>query len=448
MTTITPAPRQLFEPIARAIGLCTAEQLTEASDWMDQGVQRATSKNQHKAFAQWKIFLNTFRNDGSDEPDPYMLLQSQEQTLSKTALYVKYQRTTLQRTPVQIRSHLSSLNSNWISKGFGSCFTTITKDQRNRMLKAVPATEEEVRTMLKKKRDNVKLPIPKEMREEMFEELWVTEKRHHPAAEAMDKMVSVLGLMLNIETASRGGNWTGKYATKTQDLRFQVQTGSSEETRGIPPVNEIPGHRLQEIIKITKTLENPLGWQPDKVIQVAIDHLRTKNGEPVENIVIARRTPEESRLLDMMIEWLMLSNPTRDEPFLTRHGICKKRTEMSAKRCTSRMVTQTIKTKAEKMGLNPDLFSGRSGRSTGKTEMSQGGITGEESDLRSGHKKGSRVGGAFYKYGLSHSEGGRGVSRGGASMTSGHFTMENLKLLVPPSVLTAPGRNSSKLTNK
>ena len=146
----------------------------------------------------------------------------------------------------------------------------------------------------------------------------------------------------------------------------------------------------------------------------------------------------------MMVEWSRLSKPTEDEPFLTRHGLCKKRTEESAKRCTSRMVTQAIKTKAKNMGLNPDLFSGRSGRSTGKTEMSQGGMASEESDLRSGHAKGSRVGGAYYNYGLSHNEGGRGVSRGGASLTSGHFTLENLKLLVPPSVLSAPGRKDLK----
>ena len=159
------------------------------------------------------------------------------------------------------------------------------------MLKAAPATDDEVRQSLEKKRGSVKYPVPKEMREGMINDLWFAMTKHYPAATPMDAMMSILGLLLEIETASRGCNWTGKYAMKTCDLRYQVQSGAPAANGTEQPYREVRGQDLASYIQASSSSDPNARpeWFPQKVKQVAMDHLHTKNGKPVENITIARR---------------------------------------------------------------------------------------------------------------------------------------------------------------
>jgi hypothetical protein len=255
----------------------------------------------------------------------------------------------------------------------------------------------------------------------------------------MDDMGTALAIQLGCDTASRGANWvttdTSEQAVETQDLRFQVGQGEPDANGTYNSYEAIRGHMLNEQITIPgNTYEHPK-WDTNRVHSLELDHLSTKTG-PVTNIKIGRRSQAEMTLLTEVVTWLMLSRPKKAEPFLTRYGLTKFGKKTSRRALRSSDITAALKQAASTLHLPISLFSAKSMRQTGNTELNLAELPEELVKARTGHSEGSRIGDVHYNFALSQAQGGRGVSVGAAALnvngTTG-FTMDLLKDTLTPS---------------
>jgi hypothetical protein len=130
---------------------------------------------------------------------------------------------------------------------------------------------------------------------------------------------------------------------------------------------------------------------------------------------------------------LALAKPTKEEPFLTRHATTTGG-KPTVKTITSKMVTNCLKSGAESIGLNPELFSIKSLRKTGLTEMREAGASLETTQARAGHKEGSSITHSHYDY---SSKGGLGEQKGPAAMGNQFFQLKDLDRVVPRSIYRA-----------
>ena len=423
-------------------GALTDAQRVESVNIINEGVQERTLKDQKKAFLIWSDFIASF-NGGVYSSNPYLNNEPRRDCTTVLALYVKHLRQN--RTPIQIKRHLSKLRSNWTVTGIDISWMQPGSAEVKRIINSMPTTADEARDTLERSRTRTKFPITMEMSISARNEYWTTQLSRWTSADALDKMGAVLGMSLQAESVSRGTNWVGKKAILTQDIRFQVGRGEANDDGSYDTQEEVRGDKLSAVITlpaIPGETSLPV-FDAMRVTCAHMDHLDTKPGHPVSDIRIARRSLEESAILDDMITWLVLASPQAGEPFLTRRGKHATRggkTEtLSRKIITGAMVANVMKNTAERLNLNPDLFSLMSLRKTGVTNMGKKGAGTEEINKRGGYKPGSTVARTHYDFSTA-SNGGRGTLVGPAAMPGEGWTNEDLANLVPSSRLRAAAR--------
>lgn len=107
--------------------------------------------------------------------------------------------------------------------------------------------------------------------------------------------------------------------------------------------------------------------------------------------VIARRTEEESMVLNDLLEWFKHSSVTEGDELLTRYSLEGKRKVVIRKD-----VRTAIKEAVTEMGLPSEHFSTKSLRSGFSTHASANGMSGVEVNNRGGWVEGSKVPGQHY----------------------------------------------------
>ena len=321
-------------------------------------------------------------------------------------------------TPEKIKQHLSHLRSNWTAIDSNGTFLSVSSMEVARILKALPASEEELRHVLEKRRMRQKFPVTLEMSKLTRDQFWVEQLSSWTTAKSLDKMGSALGMALQVEATSRGTNWVGPKAIKTQDLRFQVGGGKRQADGTYEYAEEVRGHLLSSLITSSSIREGEFlpDWDSERVLLVNLDHLSTKPGKPVEDVRVARRSDEETQILEDIITWLVLASPQQDEPFLTRRGHHvtsggNLRRDVR-KVITGPMITRTMREAAVQLNLNPDLFALSSLRKTGVTNMSKKGADTEVINDRTGHQPGSVIARQCYDF----ANGNRSLHEGPAAM--------------------------------
>ena len=382
-------------PPPQRLSRVSQAQHDESCRLINSGILPKTLADHHRAFVKWTTFLNTF-NDGIFAEDPYLKQESSRDCTTILSLYITHLRThTLHpMLPDPIRQHLSQLRSNWTAINMSGSFLSMSSLEVTRILKALPATDDELRIVLEKKRRRQKFPITMEMSAVTRQLHWTEQLRTWTMAKSLDLMGAALGMSLQVEATSRGTNWVGPRAIKTQDLRFQVGVGKRQDNGSYEAAREVRGHLLTNIIceDFIEDDDTAPVIDFDRVLMVNMDHLQTKPGKPVEDIRVARRTDEESQILNDIITWLALANPQQGEPFLTRRGhhiTSAGNTRRDIKKIiTGAMVTNMMKDTAVRLGLNPELFSLSSLRKTGVTNMSKKGADIETINDRTGHQPG------------------------------------------------------------
>ena len=187
--------------------------------------------------------------------------------------------------------------------------------------------------------------------------------------------------------------------------------------------------------------EGPPTPDTGKASGVRIIFLKTKQGKTVPDIFILRRTPEESQIVDDMVQWLCASGTKEDDQFLTRYGVGptgrggRKRRVVRPSDCAA-----AVKLGAKKANLPTHHFSTSSCRKATVTSMDADGVEKDVIHKRTGHSNKSRVSDQHYNFSKSSSCGGRGLSVGPSAVTQEHqFQVEDLRMLVPAEVSGGEG---------
>jgi hypothetical protein len=254
-----------------------------------------------------------------------------------------------------------------------------------------------------------------------------------PNAKALDSMGAMLSAILAMESAQRGGNWikspgSSAMPVRTKDIRFQV--GSGETSASTTQMVELIGTSARTMLHGLGDDRIDLS-QVKRVKEIQINILSTKQGHPVINQKIARRTEEEAVVLEAVVTWLLLSGTKDDDPFLTRYAATPKTNRRESRRLiTAKDRSMIVKDCAREAGLDENHFSATSLRKGSVTVLSE--VLGtEEAAKRSGHNPRSKVITNHYDFSRNGAL-GNSVGPSALSRTDG-FGVEQLKSLMPSS---------------
>ena len=143
-------------------------------------------------------------------------------------------------------------------------------------------------------------------------------------ATTMDRIGGYMGVTLATESAQRGVNWVFKKnasstVIKTCDIRFQMGVGEAEDDGSYTEIREYRGEGAKEWLlqggEVHTCVSNLA-----RIREVRLDFLKDKMGKTSANMRIARRTEEETQIVEDMGMWLCLSGTTDKDPFLTRYA--------------------------------------------------------------------------------------------------------------------------------
>ena len=397
----------------------------------EEGLATATVKNHARAWTEWVDFL---QQSTTDSTNPFMLGTSHRDYNYHLIQWACWLREADKVGPSTLSQKMSNLRSNWLTANITR--PALSADEFKRLLGSLRFTEEEQREALSKRRENQKFPMAAEMLggcwDSHFESLLPTFQEGTVGI----RVGGFLAAVLTEETAQRGANWVGARALKTIDLRFQIGVGEPLLDGSFNSHEEATGDEARSHLIGTGSLKG-IKENLFRIQRVSMDFLRTKT-TPVTDLVIARRTPEESRIVDALGTWLCLSNTENNEPFLTKHTPQtwngKRHIKASTRVINASDLTKIVKESATLLGLPEKAFSMKSCRSGGYSQMKGSGASQETIHKRTNHTKNSSVGRRHYDFSTTTAEGGRGESIGPAGLGRSSFDLEKLKEIIPKTI--------------
>ena len=448
--TNTTRIHRLSAAVSNDFSVITRDEQNEALFLQEAGLGAVSVAKHAKAWTLWTTFLAN--RESSSTPDPFMRQVSQRECSIIIGLWLTWLRKTQNTKACNLGPMLSHLKSNWRTANITSHFpSSITEDEFARTLKALGPTEDEQREILEERRDNVKLPMPPHLvwhlRDEIMNTLSSSSNGGWDAAPAMDRIGGYMGVTLAAESAQRGVNWVFKknstsIVIKTSDIRFQMGVGEAEADGSYANVREFKGEDARNFL-LQGGARHMCMSRIGKIREVRLDFMKDKMGKSSANMLIARRTPEEAKIVEDMGMWLCLSGTTNSDPFLTRYAKGKKGA------VGRRMITPTdcssiVKQAARTASLPEKHFSLKSTRSGATTAMVSAGADRDTIHSRTGHSTRSRVSDSHYNFQASSNAGGRGTSEGPAALSeSSTFGVAQLTRLIPSEQGNATNTNES-----
>jgi len=287
----------------------------------EQGLAPATIKQHAEAWRLWLEFLQHRVHQGkSQTTDPFLTSLSNKDQQDLSSMWILWLQEVKLFKSSRIPGLLSNLRSNWVTarlEPIGASGARTTK--------ALKPSENELRIAEQQKRETQKLPLVPEILMALFEERFnrfTVQDAPLPNAEALDSMGAMLSAMLTLESAQRGGNWIKASGTlaqpvRTEDVRFQVVAGATQSSERGVYLSEFIGEAARKELR-GKSSEMIDLSQVKRVKEIHINILSTKQGQPVVNQKIARRTKEEEVILEATATWMILSRTQNKDPFLTR----------------------------------------------------------------------------------------------------------------------------------
>lgn len=397
----------------------------------EEGLATATVRNHARAWSEWNEFLN---QSPAASTNPFMLGISHRDYNYHLIQWACWLRQADKVGPATLSQKMSNLRSNWLTANITR--PALSADEFKRLLGSLRFTEEEQREALSKRRGNQKFPLAAEMLGSCWDSHFESLLPAFQEGPVGTKIGGFLAAVLTEETAQRGANWVGVRALKTIDLRFQIGLGQPSLDGSFDIHDEATGDKARSHLVGTGSIKS-IKANLFRIQRVSMDFLRTKT-TPVTDMVIARRTPEESRIVDALGMWLCLSNTEDSEPFLTKHTLQtwkgKRLVKASTRVINSSDLTKVVKESATLLGLPEKAFSMKSCRSGGYSQMKGSGASQETIHKRTNHTKNSTVGRRHYDFSTISAEGGRGESIGPAGLGKGKFDLEKLKEIIPKTI--------------
>lgn len=368
-------------------------------DFLGKSVTDNTRKGYERQWANWGAFL--LRVGGSD--DPLMMSYREEDKAPMVALFLKDQH----------GRGLRDKGATGASAGIRLEFT--------RALQSTAFLDEAILTAarsacgssvaeLRERRDKgpshkVKLPICESLIADRREKNWASRSWDYPD---IDLRATYLATMWAFDMGGRVSEYTaaGKgaedHCVRAGDLRFSFETVSGK----------FFAQGGDEYFKARRRGVEAQG----RVCGCWVRAVTHKTGGCRKTMLIGRRHPTESLLLDDLVEWVTHSGIGPCDELFSRYATIKGKA--SLKRFWPRRIRNEIKDICAEAGLDPQYFSAHSLRKGSQTHMSALGASLDDRRDRGNYSASSQMPVTAYDYSsaghgaLSSSSLGRGLAPG------------------------------------
>ena len=364
-----------------------------------------TNRVYDKSWEQWTSFLKS----EVDEDDPFVRSAGAEEKASLVGVMMLRRHEQGLRDK-QATSFTAAIRIRFSQQGLSTEFLNSPVIATARA--ACKLKPEELREM----RDrgaaaSVKLPICESILVDMKSRMWTG--RGWTGADMRDRMIYI-GCMWAFEMGARVSEYTTPepggvdHCIRVDDLTLIAVYPSGTRS--------IYGSEL-----VGLGLADGLAGRPN-VVECRATGVTSKGKRVVKPKIIRRRSAEESRFLDDLLDFMAhCGNTGKDELFSFR---CEASAHVKLR---SRDVREALKSVCVENGLDPDYFSSHSLRKGAITEMRALGASEDDRRDRGNYAPNSQVMNVTYDYGA-----GIGPLASN-SLTGGHKpTVEDVRRLIPP----------------
>ena len=364
-----------------------------------------TNRVYEKSWEQWTSFLKS----EVDEDDPFVRSAGAEEKASLVGVMMLRRHEQGLRDK-QATSFTAAIRIRFSQQGLSTEFLNSPVIATARA--ACKLKPEELREM----RDrgaaaSVKLPICESILVDMKSRMWTG--RGWTGADMRDRMIYI-GCMWAFEMGARVSEYTTPepggvdHCIRVDDLTLIAVYPSGTRS--------IYGSEL-----VGLGLADGLAGRPN-VVECRATGVTSKGKRVVKPKIIRRRSVEESRFLDDLLDFMAhCGNTGKDELFSFR---CEASAHVKLR---SRDVREALKSVCVENGLDPDYFSSHSLRKGAITEMRALGASEDDRRDRGNYAPNSQVMNVTYDYGA-----GIGPLASN-SLTGGHKpTVEDVRRLIPP----------------
>ena len=377
----------------------------ELSRFIGMSVLPNTNRVYEKSWEQWTSFLKS----EVDEDDPFVRSAGAEEKASLVGVMMLRRHEQGLRDK-QATSFTAAIRIRFSQQGLSTEFLNSPVIATARA--ACKLKPEELREM----RDrgaaaSVKLPICESILVDMKSRMWTG--RGWTGADMRDRMIYI-GCMWAFEMGARVSEYTTPepggvdHCIRVDDLTLIAVYPSGTRS--------IYGSEL-----VGLGLADGLAGRPN-VVECRATGVTSKGKRVVKPKIIRRRSVEESRFLDDLLDFMAhCGNTGKDELFSFR---CEASAHVKLR---SRDVREALKSVCVENGLDPDYFSSHSLRKGAITEMRALGASEDDRRDRGNYAPNSQVMNVTYDYGA-----GIGPLASN-SLTGGHKpTVEDVRRLIPP----------------
>lgn len=343
------------------------EKRAKISDVLAHGVASSTAAAYAADVELWKEF---HREENSDD---LLLAQCSGDHTTRTDIWILFIAFLLHKgkREEQVHSVLTGVRDFLLTSHVDISF--LCNPLVGRARKGAKRTHDEHRVYLSEKVRRAKLPAFTEMLEDMRAHLWTGSWEDKPARLAR---AVYLAFMITCNEGPRVSNLTPPDGTKKEDhgckAKDLVFTLASEEQMAAGAEGTVA--RLAVSSNVTSACLSYVTSKPGQ-----------SKGKGTEKKVIMRRSPEESQLLDDLVEWVTHANLSGDDRlFVVKIGA--KPLHLRAKD-----IRGGVKNSADRCGVPRRHFSTSSGRKFFATQMSLAGAPREEIRAVGGWSENSTV---------------------------------------------------------
>ena len=373
-------------PITIAGGFTEAEERT-IGRLVGSSVTRGTGDEYARQWRKWQDFLGTV----AVERRPQEFLESVEEVEAKVKwliLFVDYLKTSRKVVGSQaVGGVLAGVKFYWKRRGLDCSF--FESKALAQAKHGARRTTEQIRESALEKEQTRILPAVMEMVIWMRDRYWVQSGRDR---KGIDDKGTYIGLSVSFDSGLRPCSVTLRDGPRAEDhcirarhFRFlvEVEPGRQVKLSG--------GEEIRTFLLVDLYVRMAQVVCVDIMVFTGKTQQRASFSQQARTI--GRGSEVEGKLLEDLMEWMVISGVRADDPFVTRYfpkenGVPG---QFDRKVVTAQMVRNAVKASCVALGLPPDRYSAKSLRSGFATHMTACGIARENVATRGGWAEQSRV---------------------------------------------------------
>ena len=364
--------------------MATESQGEELSLFLTKGVTKGTRNSYASDWKAWTTFIEEMQK-GAAVKDVYLdEVKSEKDKAVMLALFFK-----VRYESGGMRGRQATSVSAGIKHYFAAALkpvdwfdSEIVKNARS----ACRMSCDELRVHKREAKSKATLPVSEDMIAAARVRLW--EGRSWEWGD-IDARMTYVGLMWGFDQVARVSEYTSAevsaedHCVRVWQLSF-IADGSGDDKQRV-----IPGSALSAEMKLIPV---PI------IIACEVEASSHKCGALSKKKIIGRRSREEGRWLDDLVEWLSTAELGREDQIFTRYKAKVAGGKVYMKRLSAEMIRSAVKDMATAAGFPSEMFSAHSLRKGGMSQMRGLGASADDRRDRGNYADGSVVFDTIYDY--------------------------------------------------